>query len=79
MIGKHHLKRLAGRRQLGIAEFALRIGGAFPDMAQARQWYASPGYRAILPLRLRNASSNVFLAPGVDAHHAATDVLRRAP
>ena len=51
---------------------------AFPDMAQARQWYASPGYQAILPLRLRNASSNVLLAPGVDAQHTATDVLRRA-
>lgn len=52
---------------------------AFPDMPRARQWYASPGYRAILPLRLRNASSNVFLAPGVDADHKATDVLQLVP
>jgi uncharacterized protein (DUF1330 family) len=47
----------------------------FPDRATARAWYASPAYRAILPLRTGHATSTVFLVDGVDRDHLATDVL----
>lgn len=48
----------------------------FPDSGQARQWYASPAYREILPLRERNASSIVFLVDSLPPGHRATDILR---
>lgn len=48
---------------------------AFPDRARARGWYDSPAYRAILPLRTRNASGPVFLLDGVGEGHRATDIL----
>ena len=47
----------------------------FPDIQHARDWYDSPAYRAILPLRTDNAEGAVFLMEGVDASHKATDVL----
>ena len=47
----------------------------FPSLQQARDWYASPAYREILPLRTRNARSTTLLVDGVDADHRATDVL----
>ena len=50
----------------------------FPDIEQARQWYASPAYQEILPLRTRNSRSTAFLAQGIDADHKATDVLQTA-
>ncbi|RTZ45543.1 DUF1330 domain-containing protein [Candidimonas sp. SYP-B2681] len=49
----------------------------FPDIGDARQWYTSPAYRAILPLRTANSIGTVFLVPGVSDDHIATDVLRR--
>ena len=48
---------------------------AFPDLARARSWYASPAYQAILPLRTKNADGAVFLIDGVDVDHRATDIL----
>ena len=48
----------------------------FPSGAQARAWYDSPAYRAILPLRTKNSDSTVFVIEGVDRDHVATDVLR---
>ena len=33
----------------------------FPSVEQARAWYSSPTYQAILPIRQRNAKTN-FLA-----------------
>ena len=48
----------------------------FPDIEQARQWYKSPAYQEILPLRARNSSSIVFLVDGLPPGHAATDVLK---
>jgi uncharacterized protein (DUF1330 family) len=30
---------------------------AFPDAASARAWHASPAYQAILPIRLRHATT----------------------
>ena len=48
----------------------------FPDVAHARDWYASDAYQQILPLRTENSRGNVFIVDGVDADHRATDVLR---
>ncbi len=48
---------------------------AFPDGASAEGWYASPAYRAILPLRTGSAAGEVFLIDGVGARHRATDIL----
>jgi uncharacterized protein (DUF1330 family) len=50
---------------------------AFPDRAAAVAWYASPSYRAILPLRLWNVRGAVFLIEGVEDDHRATDILLR--
>jgi uncharacterized protein (DUF1330 family) len=48
----------------------------FPDIEHARQWYRSPAYQEILPLRAGNASSVIFLLDGLPAGHLATDILR---
>ncbi len=37
----------------------------FESPEQAMQWYNSPAYQAILPLRLRNATTRVTCAAGV--------------
>ena len=47
----------------------------FPDMQTARDWYASPAYQAILPLRTGHASGAIFLVAGVPDEHLATDIL----
>ena len=47
----------------------------FPDLARASQWYASPDYQAIIPLRAENSDSTIFLIDGVDRDHKATDVI----
>lgn len=47
----------------------------FPDMENARQWYASPAYQAILPLRTGHSSGAIFLVAGVPDDHLATDIL----
>lgn len=47
----------------------------FPDRARAEAWYGSPAYRAILPLRTRNARSTVMLMDTVSDDHRATDIL----
>jgi uncharacterized protein (DUF1330 family) len=47
----------------------------FPAIEQARAWYDSPGYRAILPLRTNNIRSDAIIFDGVgpdyDASHVA--------
>lgn len=48
---------------------------AFPDLAKAQGWYASPAYRDIKPFRSKNAEGEIFLIQGVDADHKATDIL----
>ncbi|WP_299844594.1 DUF1330 domain-containing protein [uncultured Jannaschia sp.] len=48
---------------------------AFPDLARAQSWYASPAYQAILPLRTKNAEGAVFLIDGIGNDHRATDIL----
>lgn len=52
---------------------------AFPDRRSTEGWYASPAYRAILPLRLDHSTGTAFLVDGVDAGHRATDVLASVP
>lgn len=48
---------------------------AFPDRGNARGWYRSDAYRAILPLRTTNAEGDVFFVDTVADDHRATDVL----
>lgn len=48
----------------------------FPDIEHARDWYQSPAYQEILPLRTGNASSVIFLLDGLPEGHLATDILR---
>jgi uncharacterized protein (DUF1330 family) len=51
----------------------------FPDLDAARAWYASPGYQAILGLRLANADSSVVLVDGVgEGYRAASFVAKLA-
>jgi uncharacterized protein (DUF1330 family) len=47
----------------------------FPSQRHARGWYDSPEYRAILPLRTDNSTSDTILVDGVGPEHKATDVL----
>lgn len=49
---------------------------AFPDREGAEAWYASPAYRAILPLRRENADGDVILVDGIPGDHRAIDILR---
>ena len=49
----------------------------FPDAAHVRDWYDSPAYREILPLRTANARGPVFIIEGAGGDHKATDVLAR--
>ena len=50
---------------------------AFPDIAAARNWYASPGYQAILPLRTRSTGWCGWSA--TSAAPAARSTCRRRP
>jgi len=50
----------------------------FPDIEAARAWYASPAYREILDLRVRNSAGHVFLIEGASDDHRATDLLKDA-
>ncbi|GAB1819452.1 DUF1330 domain-containing protein [Herbidospora sp. RD11066] len=38
---------------------------AFPGMAEAREWWDSPAYREIAPLRSRHIDGDLILVPGV--------------
>ena len=51
---------------------------AFPDLATARAWYASPAYQAILALRTDNSQGDVILVPGCAPDHRSTDLLAAA-
>jgi len=50
---------------------------AFPDMARARDWYASPAYQEILSLRTGHSRSVAMLVEGVPDGYRATDVLAK--
>ena len=43
----------------------------FPGLAQARAWYDSPAYRAILPLRTGNIDGDAILVEGVGPDYDA--------
>jgi len=44
----------------------------FPGVEQARQWYDSPAYQEILPLRTRNIEGETIIVEGVrDGHDPA--------
>lgn len=49
---------------------------AFPDRRAAEDWYGSPAYEEILPLRSRNSNGTVMLIDAVADGHRATDILR---
>lgn len=51
---------------------------AFPDLEQARAWYASPAYQEILPLRTRNSDSVAVLLDGVPTGYRAASLLDRS-
>ncbi|MDI6103693.1 DUF1330 domain-containing protein [Actinoplanes sp. NEAU-A12] len=48
---------------------------SFPDVASVRDWYASPAYQKILPLRTAHIAGDVVVAegvaPGYDARQTA--------
>jgi uncharacterized protein (DUF1330 family) len=48
---------------------------SFPNLEQARGWYDSAPYQAIIDLRTRNTTGTVFLIDGVDPDHRGTDIL----
>jgi uncharacterized protein (DUF1330 family) len=50
---------------------------SFPNRKAAEDWYSSPAYSAILPLRTRNSDGDVLLIDGVDDDHKATDILKQ--
>lgn len=49
----------------------------FPTVAEARAWYASPGYQQILRLRTRNTDSMTALVEGVPTGYRAEETLAR--
>ncbi|MCX5401041.1 DUF1330 domain-containing protein [Streptomyces sp. NBC_00102] len=49
----------------------------FPEPDAAREWYESPGYQAILPLRTEHATSMVALVEGVPDGYRAADKIRQ--
>lgn len=51
----------------------------FPDLRRAHDWYNSPDYQAILPLRLRNAEGGAVIVEGCpDGYRAASFVEKAA-
>lgn len=47
----------------------------FPDREAAAQWYESPAYQEILPLRTENSDSIALLVEGVPTGYRAVDKL----
>ncbi len=48
---------------------------AFPSTGAAQAWYDSPGYQAILPLRVDHSRSVTAIVEGVPAGYRAVDTL----
>ena len=46
----------------------------FPSLAQARNWYDSPEYMAILPLRTRHIVADTILVDGVEPGHDSAEM-----
>ncbi|MFF3949960.1 DUF1330 domain-containing protein [Streptomyces sp. NPDC001902] len=49
----------------------------FPDRAAAQDWYNSPEYQEILPLRTRNAISDLVLIDGLPADYTVAGFARQ--
>jgi uncharacterized protein (DUF1330 family) len=49
----------------------------FPDLAAARDWYRSPGYQEILPLRTNNIDGDAILVDGVEPDHDSAGMADR--
>lgn len=47
----------------------------FPSVDQARAWYGSPGYQAILPLRTKHSHSIAAMLDGVPVDYRAASLL----
>jgi uncharacterized protein (DUF1330 family) len=47
----------------------------FPDVTAAREWYESPAYQDILPLRTEHSQSIACVVEGVPAGYRAVDKL----
>jgi uncharacterized protein (DUF1330 family) len=58
----------------GVFEPTL-VAIAFPDMDQARRWYHSEAYQAILPLRTANSEGIAFLVEGVDEGYQGREMI----
>ncbi|MCW0215001.1 MAG: DUF1330 domain-containing protein [Pseudonocardia sp.] len=50
----------------------------FPTLDDARAWYDSPAYQAILPLRTENSDGTAFLIQGVEPGYRAASFLAKA-
>jgi len=48
----------------------------FPDMTEARAWYASAAYREIMPLRAQHLVGEVILVDGVEPDHDSARMAR---
>lgn len=72
-----HGGRLVGREGTWSGDIVLL---EFPDLAGAQEWYESPDYQAILPLRTEHSTSRVALVEGVpDGYHAADKIRQLFP
>ncbi|GAB3339612.1 DUF1330 domain-containing protein [Bordetella tumulicola] len=49
----------------------------FPSIDQAQQWYASPAYRKLIPLRTCNSKGAVFLVDGVSDNYSALSLVEK--
>jgi uncharacterized protein (DUF1330 family) len=49
----------------------------FPGTAEARAWYDSPAYQAILPLRTANIAGDTILVDGVGPDYDASRTAQR--
>jgi uncharacterized protein (DUF1330 family) len=49
----------------------------FPSREGAHAWYASPGYQAILQLRLDNSEGGAFIVDGLPDGYRAVDKLAK--
>lgn len=47
----------------------------FPSLEQAKAWYASPAYAALIPLRTQHSRSTVFFLKGVAPGYRAASLL----
>ncbi|WCM88385.1 DUF1330 domain-containing protein [Acidovorax sp. NCPPB 3576] len=65
--GGHYIARGGQVRSLEGEAGKRIVMIAFPSLAQAQAWYDSPAYREIRPIRLRSATSRVYVVEGVSA------------